>query len=841
MISDIFYSYAIDQGKKYKYEEDYVKYFIIKKINKSGSMDKYDLYNWLKNEYSLNINWSRFNLFVSKNFIEQENIVDISSLQTELIEKTKYFERVLFQLEWEKEEEIYKILNHDFLKYNDFDLSKAAIYVLTLKKAKLALTVDEILYTYFAFIYNLDNYFIKTDLAINSIDSTYYSIPINLLFRSAIVNKIFLLNGVNYVREISRLNVSFVLVAILADLDFSLSIIDSLGDDAENNLITKIKICFNSLKQREYEILSLRNGFESAQFTLEEIGKKYDLTRERVRQIESKATGKIIDNSIDMQNQIYAMFFSLAKIEKRYITVEAIKRYLKSELLTNYLLFVISIADFKVKFDPNLCVIYYVDLTSVDDLCKEVMDICGSFFSIADFNVLNQFEKSVVRLNYKLINDTIYVKKSFNTKELVGVILDEYFSEGYRIGCVDDYAKLKEKFEERFGVYDDFSSERSIVGFIDRLGFCQIDKGTYKNRANCVSLPEELIDKMINYVLMNGPTVFYTSIYSKFETELRELGVTNYYYLKGLLDPLFPHEFKTKRNYVSTSENFISSNDAILSFMRSFNGEFKLSDLKHKFEGVKDYTLYNAIYSEIENGLVWLSGKSFIYLNKVVITDEAKNEFKQFIDNMFSLLSTNAVSSRKIFARLSLTNRGLLQRLKIARDNFSTFSLIKSLYPNDYGFNRPIISKNKSEQITTYNLIVNYVMSLDSFNLKAINNYVSKMNIRGLYSYLAFMEDMSDEFVQVNIETMVKKSKINIDQKKLDEIQSLIELIIKRFGKLDTRQFNGYQMFPNMEYHWNKYLLVGIVRTYLSDRFTIDNTTNFYNDTDFIIGGNENE
>ena len=281
MISDIFYSYAIDQGKKYKYEEDYVKYFIIKKINKSGSMDKYDLYNWLKNEYSLNINWSRFNRFVSKNFIERENIVNISSLQIELIEKTKQFERVLFQLEWEKEEEIYKNLNQVFLKYNDFDISKAAICVLTLKKAKLSLTADEILYTYFAFIYNLDNYFIRTDLAINLIDSTYYSIPINLLFRSAIVNKIFLLNGVNYVRKISSLNVSFVLVAILADLDFSLSIIDSLGDNAKNNLIIKIKKCFNSLKLREYEVLSLRNGFESAQFTLEEIGKKYDLTRER--------------------------------------------------------------------------------------------------------------------------------------------------------------------------------------------------------------------------------------------------------------------------------------------------------------------------------------------------------------------------------------------------------------------------------------------------------------------------------------------------------------------------------------------------------------------------------
>ena len=48
-------------------------------------------------------------------------------------------------------------------------------------------------------------------------------------------------------------------------------------------------------KDRELEILKLRFGFNETQepYTLEDIGQKYDITRERVRQIENKALLKL--------------------------------------------------------------------------------------------------------------------------------------------------------------------------------------------------------------------------------------------------------------------------------------------------------------------------------------------------------------------------------------------------------------------------------------------------------------------------------------------------------------------------------------------------------------------
>ena len=47
------------------------------------------------------------------------------------------------------------------------------------------------------------------------------------------------------------------------------------------------------LTEREKEVLLLRFGFYGEPWTLEEIGKKYHITRERVRQIESIALKKL--------------------------------------------------------------------------------------------------------------------------------------------------------------------------------------------------------------------------------------------------------------------------------------------------------------------------------------------------------------------------------------------------------------------------------------------------------------------------------------------------------------------------------------------------------------------
>lgn len=62
----------------------------------------------------------------------------------------------------------------------------------------------------------------------------------------------------------------------------------------ETELLRKeLTECIDVLKPKQAEIIKMRFGFDQEQMTLEEVGKKFNLTRERIRQIESKAITKL--------------------------------------------------------------------------------------------------------------------------------------------------------------------------------------------------------------------------------------------------------------------------------------------------------------------------------------------------------------------------------------------------------------------------------------------------------------------------------------------------------------------------------------------------------------------
>ncbi len=67
------------------------------------------------------------------------------------------------------------------------------------------------------------------------------------------------------------------------------------GDSAANQLLREeLKHIFTSLDPREVQILQLRYGLKDGRsLTLEQVGKKYGLTRERIRQIEVQALRKL--------------------------------------------------------------------------------------------------------------------------------------------------------------------------------------------------------------------------------------------------------------------------------------------------------------------------------------------------------------------------------------------------------------------------------------------------------------------------------------------------------------------------------------------------------------------
>ncbi len=69
---------------------------------------------------------------------------------------------------------------------------------------------------------------------------------------------------------------------------------DPLYDTNQDALKSRIEEALLALNHREREILRLRYGLaDGYAYTLEEVGKIFSVTRERVRQIESKAVRKL--------------------------------------------------------------------------------------------------------------------------------------------------------------------------------------------------------------------------------------------------------------------------------------------------------------------------------------------------------------------------------------------------------------------------------------------------------------------------------------------------------------------------------------------------------------------
>jgi RNA polymerase primary sigma factor len=59
-------------------------------------------------------------------------------------------------------------------------------------------------------------------------------------------------------------------------------------------LLKDIKLCMSDLTDKERKVLFMRHGlYDGIYHTLEEVGKEFQVTRERIRQIEAKAMEKI--------------------------------------------------------------------------------------------------------------------------------------------------------------------------------------------------------------------------------------------------------------------------------------------------------------------------------------------------------------------------------------------------------------------------------------------------------------------------------------------------------------------------------------------------------------------
>jgi len=64
----------------------------------------------------------------------------------------------------------------------------------------------------------------------------------------------------------------------------------------KNTLRNNLDTILSMLDDRESKIIKMRYGIDGPKYTLEQVGEEFDVTRERVRQIEQKVIQKLKDH-----------------------------------------------------------------------------------------------------------------------------------------------------------------------------------------------------------------------------------------------------------------------------------------------------------------------------------------------------------------------------------------------------------------------------------------------------------------------------------------------------------------------------------------------------------------
>lgn len=222
-------------------------------------------------------------------------------------------------------------------------------------------------------------------------------------------------------------------------------------------------------------------------------------------------------------------------------------------------------------------------------------------------------------------------------------------------------------------------------------------------------------------------------------------------------------------------------------------------------------------------------------LTDKTISSELKATIQKEIQFLFESLCTVNIADTKLFARMNLIHPCLMEQLD-EMNNVSDFFLIaKELLGKRYYFKNSIISMNKDSFLNNDGIIKMYAMSLEEITITNLNEYADRMHLDKLDNYLKFINECGDKFVQVSMERMVRKDILNIKEDKIDKIKQTLTYFINSFGVVNSINYCGYSSLPEIGAKWNKYLLLGIVRSYLRDIFKIDYIGDTYRTLEFKI------
>ena len=652
----------------------------------------------------------------------------------------------------------------------------------------------------------------------------------NLFFSSTLINYLSS-SEITTVEDLKQVPTSIIALIFYKNLPYLYSILSHLEADMEENYFAGAKIVLSILDKRPNirDVIQRRYGFfnNGEKETLESIAKTYNVTRERIRQIESFNEEKITLNQ-DKIVPYWTIFLYKAFGNDDLLTFETLQKRFGLDK-ANIIRWAVRLLD-KLPFDYSLDYEVLTRKGKLYSLVEKTFDMLPSVITKKEFKELEPFKQRIVFNRFSFRQSENYLKPGHNISDIYASIVDDLFPKGIAVGK-QDLTEINKVLNDKYNLPP--INSHALQSILARLDYCYIDRGTIINRKYAAKLPKELAQRIVDYIVDYNDVIYYTSIFEKFKYDLIPLGIINRYYLKGVLDHyLEDGRFVIKRDYIAIGGKYGSIYDKLRDIFSKSTEPVYLEDLKDQFPGVKNYVFINFIYSQKD--IIWVNnGKAAIKNQNLNISKEFYSLVNEVIEDYLIKEPSEYITS-KVLYELIVNKPWFNQYKHLIANNFTLFSILET-GDDAYYYRRPYISKNK--QLLSYQQIIgSYINSLDVFDLDLIMNYINEHKLRGLYSYQELMTTFSDTFVQVNIDTCVRKSKLAIDEGALKQIKHLVDRYLLSHGSLSMNESSDIvKKMPKLPYDNNKYFLIGIIRSYFPDNYKVQNTQSMYSFTDYIV------
>ena len=553
------------------------------------------------------------------------------------------------------------------------------------------------------------------------------------------------------------------------------------------------------------EKLKLVVQMRTAGKTLDQIGSILKVTRERVRQLEVKA------KRMFSWHQSRIRIISKISAERNgdtIITPSEIKAYCQSNF--NELLFLLrSFESTNFSYDKAVDVFILGDdslSARVQAYLETLPDIIStsqlpSILAAAseDEDIPAEILERGIKESYRITGE-VYHRTRLSLASIYTSIIGEFYPNGIHAYDDNEIARFRQLVFERYGDVKLPENNRALTARI--AGICILcDRGTYRLKQKQY-ISKKLTKRIDQYIEDSEFPIFLTNtLYSVFEAELNAEGVTNKYYLQGILHELFGHKYNFSRDYISKDSEITSVYSTIVTYIEDFEHPVTRQQIQSAFPGVPEIVISFAVEDpEILNYF-----GSYLHASHLSVSND---EQKYLEHTIARIVSDNGTHHIKDITQLIMRDKPEILTRNAALFPFSAYSLIEYFLRSKFQFSRPYVAKIGVDIDRSADRLHDMIYSEETFTVAQISDFCKEAHYQ-IQSMLEYLNSCNDQFFMTDTETIILISKTGITEEVVRTLESTI--LLELTETMPIINLPCWQQFPAIQIPWTEWLVYSAI------------------------------